>query len=91
MIGDTRRETTMGARRIRRQQRQTDMAKSRQVNGMLKTKERVRRDARMLGYVQKGKLPYLPGVMSWLSTKLNKPSKQITDADVNQLVKASKA
>jgi hypothetical protein len=81
----------MGARRIRRQQRQTDMAKSRQVNGMLKTKERDRRDARMLGYVQKGKLPYLPAVMSWLSTKLNMPSKQITDADVNQLVKASKA
>lgn len=81
----------MGARRIRRQQRQTDMAKSRQVNGMLKTKERARRDARMLGYVEKGKLPYLPSVMSWLSSKLNKPSKQITQADVSQLVKGSKA
>ena len=45
----------------------------------------------MLGYVQKGKLPYLPGVMSWLSSKLNKPSKQITQADVNQLVTASTA
>jgi hypothetical protein len=88
MIGG---DWTMGARRIRRQQRQTDMAKSRQVNGMLKTKERARRDERMLGYVQKGKLPYLPGVMSWLSTKLNKPSKQITQADVSQLVNASKA
>ena len=81
----------MGARRIRRQQRQTDMAKSRQVNGLLKTKERARRDARMLGYVEKGKLPYLPSVMSWLSSKLNKPSKQITQADVSQLVKSSKA
>jgi len=67
------------------------MAKSRQVNGMLKTKERARRDQRMLGYVEKGKLPYLPGIMSWLSSKLNKPSKQITQADVSQLVKASKA
>jgi hypothetical protein len=67
------------------------MAKSRTVNGMLKTKERVRRDQRMLGFVEKGKLPYLPSVMSWLSSKLNKPSKQITQADVRQLVKASKA
>jgi hypothetical protein len=81
----------MGARRVRRQQRQTDMAKSRQVNGMLKTKERARRDDRMLGYVEKGKLPYLPSVMSWLSSKLNKPSKQITQDDVSQLVKSSKA
>ena len=37
----------MGARRVRRQQRQTDMAKSRRVNGMLKTKERARRDERL--------------------------------------------
>jgi len=81
----------MGARRIRRQQRQMDMAKSRTVNGMLKTKERDRRDQRMLGYVQKGKLPYLPSIMSWLSSKLNKPSKQITQDEVTQLVKSSKA
>jgi hypothetical protein len=81
----------MGARRIRRQQRQTDMAESRRVNGMLKTKERARRDERMLGYVQKGKLPYIPAVMSWLSTKLEKPSRQITQADVDQVVKAAKA
>ena len=81
----------MGARRIRRQQRQTDMAKSRQANGMLKTKERARRDQRMLGFVEKGKLPYLPSVMSWLSSKLNKPSKQITQADVTQLVKSTKS
>ena len=84
-------ECTMGARRVRRQQRQADMANSRQVNGMLKTKERARRDARMLGVVGKGKLPFLPGVMSWLSTKLNKPSKQITEAEVRQLVKDSTA
>jgi hypothetical protein len=67
------------------------MAKSRQVNGMLKTKERARRDQRMLGFVEKGKLPYLPSVMSWLSSKLNKPSKQITQSDVTHLVKTSKS
>ena len=76
----------MGARRVRRQQRQTDMAKSRQVNGMLKTKERARRDARMLGYVEKGKLPYLPSVMSWLSVQLDKPTTRITQADVDKFL-----
>ena len=79
----------MGARRVRRQQRQTDMAKSRRVNGMVKTKERARRDARMRGYVQKGQLHYIPAVMSWLSSKLNKPSHLITQAEVDQLKNAS--
>jgi hypothetical protein len=79
----------MGVRRVRRQQRQADMATSRTVNGMLKAKERVRRDARMLGYVQKGQRPYIPAVMSWLSEKLDKPSRQITQDDVTKLVKTS--
>jgi len=78
----------MGARRIRRNQRQVDMAKSRLRNGVLKVKERARRDARMLATVKKGKLPYLPVVMSWLSEKIDKPSRLITQADVNKLVKA---
>ena len=78
----------MGARRIRRNQRQVDMAKSRLKNGIRKVKERARRDARMLETVKKGKLPYLPVVMSWLSEKANKPSRLITQADVEKLVKA---
>jgi len=78
----------MGARRIRRNQRQVDMAKSRLKNGIRKVKERARRDARMLETVKKGKLPYLPVVMSWLSEKTNKPSRLITQADVEKLVKA---
>lgn len=77
----------MGARRIRREQRQTDQALSRRVNGMRKMKERIRRDQRMLDLVKKGKLPYTPGVMSWLSTKLDKPSSRIEQADVEQLLK----
>jgi hypothetical protein len=79
----------MGARRIRRSQRQVDMAKSRLKNGVRKVKERSRRDARMLETVKKGKLPYLPVVMSWLSEKTNKPSRLITQEDVQKLVKAS--
>jgi hypothetical protein len=76
----------MGVRRVRRQQRQADMAESRTVNGMLKTKERVSRDRRMVGFVGKGKLPYIPSVM-----QLGKPSKQITQADVDKVVKSAKA
>lgn len=60
---------------------------SRAVNGGLKRKERASRDKRMTALVKKGKLPYIPSVMSWLSVKLDKPSKQITQDDVNKLVK----
>jgi hypothetical protein len=74
-------------RRIRRDQRQVDQAASRLLNGELKVKERARRDARLLATVKKGKLPYLPHVMSWLSVKLDKPSRLITDADIATLVK----
>lgn len=78
----------MGARRIRREQIQADQKASRLRNGVMKSKERARRDDRMLEIVKKGKLPYLPHVMSWLSLKLDKPSKRITQADVEQLAKA---
>ena len=78
----------MGARRIRREQRQVDMRESRQRNGLRKTKERARRDARILEIVKQGKLPFLPPVMSWLSAKLDKPSRLITAEDVGKLTKA---
>jgi hypothetical protein len=81
----------MGARRIRREQRQTDMKESRLRNGLLKVKERARRDARLLDTLQKGKLPYGPHVMSWLSLQLDKPSTRITQADVDKFVAAHKA
>ena len=78
----------MGVRRIRRQQRQADMKESRLVNGKLKVKERERRDERVVGLIQKqGKLPYTPVVMSWLSQELKKPSRLITQDEVDQLLK----
>ena len=77
----------MGARRIRREQRRFDMALSRRVNGMRKTKERDRRDARMRDLVRGGKLPYTPAVMSWLSVELDKPAGRIVQADVDALLK----
>jgi hypothetical protein len=83
----------MGARRIRREQRRFDMALSRRTNGMRKDKERARRDGRMVEIIKKGKLPYTPAVMSWLSVQLDKPSGRIAQADVDALVneKASAA
>jgi hypothetical protein len=76
----------MGARRIRREQRAADMAQSRTENGMRKDKERGRRRARMLEIVQKGKLPYTPSVLSWLSATLDKPSGRIVQADIDELL-----
>ncbi len=76
----------MGARRIRREQRAFDMAQSRIRNGFDKVKERARRNKRMLETVKKGKLPFTPPVMSWLSVQLDKPSRLITQADVQKLL-----
>jgi hypothetical protein len=60
------------------------MAESRHDNGLLKAKERARRDKRMIEVVKKGKLPFTPPVLSWLSARLNKPGRLITDADVKR-------
>lgn len=76
----------MGARRIRREQRRVDMAESRLRNGIVKTKERARRDARMIATLKHAKPPYAPAVMSWLSAKLDKPAKQVTPDDVKKLI-----
>lgn len=76
----------MGARRIRREQRQSDMYVSRITNAPRKVKERARRASRMQGLLRKGKLPYAPAVMSWLSQQLDKPSSRITQADVDKLL-----
>jgi hypothetical protein len=67
------------------------MAASRRDNGMLKDKERVRRDLRMLGLVKQGKLPFTPPILSWLSVKLEMPAGRITDADVKRVVQAAPA
>ncbi len=78
----------MGARRIRREQRQFDMALSRRTNGLVKQKERIRRRKRIIDIIKaSGKLPYTPVVMSWLSAELDKPSSRITQADVDQVLK----
>ena len=76
----------MGARRIRREQRRVDQNLSRRTNGMLKMAERERRQIRMVELLKKGKLPYTPTIMSWLSAQLDKPSTRIVQADVDAIL-----
>jgi len=76
----------MGARRIRREQRQVDMAESRHRNGQRKAKERVRRETRMKEIIRKGQLPFTPAVLSWLSAQLDKPGRLITADDVKRVL-----
>ncbi|MBS1830870.1 MAG: hypothetical protein JST93_36590 [Acidobacteria bacterium] len=81
----------MGARRIRRDQRRFDMARSRTVNGHLKERERDRRQVRMLALIKAGKFPYTPSIMSWVSAQLGAPSSRIQEKDVATLVKVLSA
>jgi hypothetical protein len=62
------------------------MAESRHRNGILKSKERHRRDERMRAALKKAKPPYAPAVMSWLSSQLDKPARLVTPADVKKLL-----
>ena len=78
----------MGARRIRREQRQVDMAESRSRNGIRKAAERTRRHARLKAALEKSKPPYSPTVLSWLSAELDKPGRLITPEDVQKFLKA---
>ena len=77
----------MGARRIRREQRQVDMFASRLRNNVSKEKELARRDVRMKEVVKKGKLPYTPPVLLRLSVQPGKPGRLITTEDVQRLLK----
>jgi hypothetical protein len=78
----------MGARRIRRQHRQVDMAESRHRNGIRKAKERDRRLGRLKKALASSKPPYSPTVLSWLSAALDKPGRLITPEDVKRFVNA---
>jgi hypothetical protein len=63
-----------------------DQKKSRLLNGERKGLERARRGERMKNLVRKGKLPYTPSIMSWLSIQLDKPSRLITQAEVDKVL-----
>ena len=74
-------------RKTRRRMTQEDQRTSRIENGMRKRKERSRRDAALEALVKKGKFPYTPTVRNWLSERLGKPMRQITQADVDAFLK----
>jgi hypothetical protein len=66
--------------------RQQDAKDTKARNQRRKDPERARRDARMHAALRDGSLPYTPVVMSWLSRKLDKPARKITDADIKTLL-----
>ena len=76
----------MGQRRDRLNKRLARAEVTRRVNSQIKDAERLRRKQAMLTIIKKGKLPYTPTVMSWLSDQLGKKSSKITPQDVKTLI-----
>ena len=77
----------MGQRRDFLDKRIANQIKTRRYNSSQKEMERDRREADMLKILKEGELPYTPGVLSWLSVKLDKKASRITPEDVATLVK----
>lgn len=75
----------MGLRRIGSSQRKKARAKVHRRNSIRKARGRASRDRTMLELVKARPMPYVPGVMSWLSIKLDKPASKITQDDVDTL------
>ena len=76
----------MGMHRThRRHMERQDAIETKGVNRVFKSKERIRRDERMLATVKDAKPPYAPAVMSWLSRQLDKPAGKITSGDIKTL------
>lgn len=80
----------MGARRIRRDQRQQDQKTSRIRNGTKKQAERVRRERLMVELLGKATPPYTPTLVAWISQHLDKPASRITTDDVAGILTAAK-
>jgi hypothetical protein len=76
----------VGMRRIGSTQRAKQRAKTRSRNRPRKIRERASRDRRMIEVLKAGNLPYTPWVMSWLNVKLDKPSRSITQSDVEGIL-----
>jgi hypothetical protein len=74
-------------RKQRKLLRSLDAAGTKACNRIRKTKERNRRDARILAELKSGSAPYTGVVMSWLSRKLDKQSSKITQDEIKSLLK----
>jgi len=79
----------MGRRRDKIDKRDARAAAARSKNSAKKAAEKLRRQKSMMAIVKKGKFPYTPGVMCWLSDRLGKKASKITSADVKALLKKS--
>jgi hypothetical protein len=73
--------------RIRYDRIRDNSAISRTKNGHRKRAERANREERMAGLIKSGKFPYTPSMQSWISTKLGIPFTQITEEQVQSLLK----
>ncbi|RLS85016.1 MAG: hypothetical protein DWI06_02700 [Planctomycetota bacterium] len=76
------------SRKLRKTLQKQDQRRSRIENGAKKNKERDRKELRLKAALSIGGLPYTPTIMSWLSQAIDKPSKQIVQADVDTFLKA---
>ena len=76
----------MGTRRDRLDNRLAKATKTRRQNSPIKTRERSRRAATIIGLIKRSKPPYTPAVMSWLSRELAKPAKKITPEEIKTLI-----
>jgi hypothetical protein len=76
----------MGMRRIGSSQRRRHRTKAHSRNARRKTRERASRDRNMVVVIKAGNYSELPWVMSWLSAKLDKAPREITPADVDQVL-----
>lgn len=76
----------MGQRRDRLDGRLAKAKETRQVNSLKKAKEQSRRETQIVKILKDRQFPYTPGVMSWLSVKLDKKASLITPADVKGLL-----
>ncbi len=47
---------------------------------------RANREKRMLAAIKKGPYPYTPAVQSWISVKLGKTWRQVTEAEAKKLL-----
>jgi hypothetical protein len=76
------------SRKLRKTLQKQVQRRSRIENGAKKNKERDRKELRLKAALSIGGLPYTPTIMSWLSQAIDKPSKQIVQADVDTFLKA---
>ena len=73
-------------RSVRKHYDRSDALETRARSRVAKSKERARRDARMMEKIKAGDPPYPPAVMSWLSRKLDKKANRINPEDVRALL-----